>query len=272
MIARATLGLVLAAAACTDGQPQAQRAPVSSSSFYTAAPTTSTDLAPASALRCRVTARTETAVGTPPAGQQSSLFRRDYDVADCTALRGAAPTGALRLVGFTGLAPKQRSADAAPATLTFDDSLFFDRASGDAVEVLVIVGGAPLPSQLGFEGHTAALDVDGAARPARVFALDGADRGLDGAIAALVGWQPARGKVSAQAALDAGHPLIALDALRVAIVDGAIDDAEQVVAALASAPAPVRAEARSSLDALLARRAEGAETAKLAALRDRLAP
>jgi hypothetical protein len=69
----------------------------------------------------------------------------------------------------------------------------------------------------GFQGHTAAV-VGGAYadQPVRAFLLEGADAALAEAVPALVGWQPKPTLATARAAIAAPHPLIALDALRIA--------------------------------------------------------
>jgi len=266
MNAAALAALVLVA--CNDSPPP-QRAPVptpsdSSSGFYARPAATSVDLAPATVLRCHVTARGEAIVGHPPAGATSTLARLDYDVADCTAIRGTAPTGPLALVGFTMLAPAQRADDDAP-TLSFDTRRFFDGPAHTG-DVLVIAGGpAPVPP-MGFEGNGPELVAGTQRWPARVIALDGADRDLERALVGVVGWSAAR---SPQAALDAGHPLVALDALRVALAARDPEGAELVATGLlqAGSPAAVQAAARAAIDVALSIDGKRPDAERLRALR-----
>jgi hypothetical protein len=194
----------------TSGQAAARRYPL-----------TSADLSDAVAVRGVATLVDEQPVDAR-AGTTPGLFQRRFRLTDLKIIHGKAPAGkaerSLTFVGFTLLAPSQRVSDTRSPSLWLDGQAFFDAALHEGrLEVLLLIGPPEIPPVRGFQGHTAAVEGGAYAdQPVRAFLLEGADATLAEAVPALVGWQPKPTLATARAAVAAPHPLIALDALRVA--------------------------------------------------------
>jgi len=189
---------------------------------FTAPTLSSTALAGASALRCTAAAGVDKPSGNLGKSAFPSLYERSLELTACTVLHGAAkPPAHATLTGYTQLSTAQRADDPREATLLFDTQRLFDRPWSASFPVLLILGGPAVSAPLGANQKVPVLS--GSAEPVRAFALIGADASLATAIPHLVGWQVTRTIATAQAALAAGHPLLALDALRVAVHDAAID-------------------------------------------------
>lgn len=124
---------------------------------------------------------------------------------------------ALEIEGYTTEQPPYRDPDVRTATLHLEGQRFFDRThSSDPVEVLALVGGPPAAPPTGFAGYFAHV-VSGPRQgePVRPFALEGADRALGRAVHHFAGWKNHMNPEVVQQVIDAGHPLIAVDALRI---------------------------------------------------------
>jgi|GEM_PF-2537790 len=198
----------------------------SRSSSFARPPLTSAELVGAVVVRCRATPRAEHPVGAVAPGEVAGLFQRDFELAGCAEAHGQPPAAAATVTGYTTLAPDRRVDESTEPTLELDGQRLFDRPDTGAIDVVVVVGGPPVVAARGFGGKVATATWSGGkgdAGPARVFALAGVDRGLAEAIGALVGWAPARSIATARAAADAAHPLVAIDALRLAVADQADD-------------------------------------------------
>jgi hypothetical protein len=116
----------------------------------------------------------------------------------------------------------------------FDDRGFFEHEFGDqAVYALLLVGGPPPQLSRWEESRQVPIVVEGpsAKKVVRAMIMEGFDRSLDAAIQDVIGWQPAFDQKATQRAIESGHPLIALDALRIAI-GGAVARGEAQSAAM----------------------------------------
>lgn len=258
---RAGLAALVLLAGCSKGRNDAHdgvvRVNPSQQGLYSPPATTSVDLAGVVAIRCTATPRAEEPVGAVAAGGFPGLYRRDFELTECTAVRGRLDAEVRAIHGYTTLAPLQRVDEPLRPTLVLDGARAFERPSTGPVPMLVLVGGPAVIAPMGFQGRVATL-VDGGgaerAEPVRAFALTGADVGLATALSSLVGWQPARSVATANAARASGHALVAIDALRVAVADGAIDQIEPLAVDLLdpSRPAAVRVAAIELLGAAIA--------------------
>ena len=190
--------------------------------FFTEQTLTSPALSGAHALRCTATPTAEKPVGSVPKGEVPSHYERGLALTACTVVHGAVTAPASgTLTGYTTLSTHQRADDPREATLTFDAQRLFDRPWPASFAVLIIVGGPMVTASMGANNKMPVLA--GSTEHVRAFALLGADAGLDAVIGKLVGWQATRPVEVTRAALGAAHPLVALDALRVAVQDGAVD-------------------------------------------------
>lgn len=205
---------------------------------------------------------TESAV--PGSGESPTRFKRHFEVRQLHLIRGAAKLGeSLAFEGATEVGPTSRDADVWSPALRLEGEAFLQRAlPAAAVPVLLLIGGPPAGGEL---AGSAAQVVSPVLRgqPVRAFLLEGADRALGEAIVNLVGWQ-ADPRAAAQKALEGGHPLLAMDALRVL---SARPDAVAQVEGLAkrlthpAQPAAVRAGALSLVATALQRQAPGSKEA-----------
>lgn len=193
-------------------------------------------------------------------GTVPSLYQRRFGVTDLAVIHAGAPAGqaaagprerALTVFGFTLLAPSQRVNDVRSPSLWLDGQAFFDVGlHPGALEVLLLIGPPAIPPIRGFLGHTAAVESGAdAGQPVRAFLLEGADAALPAAFPSLVGWQAAPTLATARAATVAPHPLIALDALRIATRSALSDQVELLAKWLLhpAQPAGVKALAVSLL-------------------------
>jgi hypothetical protein len=123
----------------------------------------------------------------------------------------------LEFEGYTFDQPPYREPDVWTPSLDLDGQRFFDRAHGkEATDALLLVGGPPAPLPRGAVGRFARVASGPRQGEAvRPFALQGADRPLGEAVQRLVGWRDRPAPEVIDQAVDAGHPLIALDALRI---------------------------------------------------------
>lgn len=258
---RAGLAALVLLACCSKGRNDAHdgvvRVNPSQQGLYSPPATTSVDLAGVVAIRCTATPRAEEPVGVVAAGGFPGLYRRDFELTECTAVRGRLDAEVRAIHGYTTLAPLQRVDEPLRPTLALDGGRTFDRPAAGPVPMLVLVGGPAVIAPMGFQGRVATLvDVAGVdlAAPVRAFSLTGADVGLATALSTLVGWQPARSVATASAARASGHAMVAIDALRVAVADGAIDQVELLAVDLLdpSRPAAVRVAAIELVGAAIA--------------------
>lgn len=190
--------------------------------YFTEPALTSAKLGGAHALRCMARPKDDKPAGQAPGSKFPSLYERSLELSQCTGIHGNATAPATAtLTGYTQLSTAQRADDPREAMLSFDTQRLFDRPWPATFPVLVIVGGPPVSAPMGANQKQPVLT--GTTEAVRAFALTGADAGLATAIPRLVGWQTRRGPEATRAALEAGHPLVALDALRVAVDDGDLD-------------------------------------------------
>lgn len=211
---------------------------------------TSDELAELIVVRGTVMLMEEKTVG-PISGTAPSLYQRRFQLTDpeiihdsSTASENVSP---ITFSGFTTLAPAQRAIDSRSLTLRLEGQSFFDsKLPLGAMDVLLLIGGPEI-------APIAELTVRGASvesgiykgQPVRVFLLEGADVTLSQALPSLVGWQVKPTVATAKAAIRAPHPLISLDALRIAAREGASDQVELLSRWLLhpSQPAGVKATA-----------------------------
>ncbi len=229
--------------------------------YFTEPTLTSAKLGGAHALRCTARPKDDKPVG-PPAGKFPSLYERNLELSQCTEIHGntTAPETAT-LTGYTQLSTAQRADDPREAMLSFDAQRLFDRPWPVTFPVLVITGGPPASAPMGANQKPPALT--GTTAAVRAFALIGADAGLATAIHRLVGWQAKHGLEATRDALDAGHPLVALDALRVAVDDGDVDSTTVAGTELLHPmqPSAVRAQAIELIAAAIAKAKPGSPEA-----------
>jgi hypothetical protein len=229
--------------------------------YFTEPALTSAKLSGAHALRCTARPRDDKPVG-PPAGKFPSLYERSLELSQCTQIHGKATAPAIAtLTGYTQLSTAQRADDPREAMLSFDTQRLFDRPWPATFPVLVIVGGPPVSAPMGANQKPPTLT--GTTEAVRAFALTGADAGLATAIPRLVGWQARHGSEATRAALEAGHPLVALDALRVAVDDGDLDSTVNAGTDLLHPmqPSAVRAQAIELVAAAIAKAKAGSPEA-----------
>jgi hypothetical protein len=182
-------------------------------------PVLSTDLA--GAAMATGTARLVAEVVLRQVEGVPALTRRRLSFMPQEVLRGDAawfPRGGLEIEGYTTSHPPYHLPDPQSPSLYLDGQRLFDEGlPAEPFQALLLVGGAPAAPPDGFPEHRAAvLDGPGAGQAARPFRLAGADRALPSALPALLGWQREISRQAVARTLEAGHPLIALDALRLA--------------------------------------------------------
>jgi hypothetical protein len=168
----------------------------------------------------------------PISGTSPSLYQRRFDFTGLEVIRGSSAdlkkVSSIRFSGFTMLAPAQRGIDSHSPTLRLEGQTFFDsKLPQDSMNVLLLIGGPEITPIRGFMGYSASVESGiYKGQPVRAFLLEGADVTLPQALPSLVGWQPKPTVATARAAMMAPHPLIALDALRIAARLGTSDQAE----------------------------------------------
>lgn len=192
---------------------------------------TSADLAGVVAVRGTAKLLEEKPVG-PSRGVAPSLYQRRFELAGLEVIRGSSTAleevDSITFSGFTMLAPAQRVIDSRSPTLRLEGQAFFDsKLPTGSMNVLLLIGGPAIAPIRGFMGHSASVE-SGVykGQAVRAFLLEGADVTLPEVLPSLVGWQAKSTLATARAATMAPHPLIALDALRIAARSGASDQAE----------------------------------------------
>lgn len=178
--------------------------------FRTPPPTLSTELAGAAAVVGRAMLESETVLRQ--AMNVAELTRRRFRFEGDQILHGTAelPPGGLVFEGTTTYPPPYMRPDPLSPTLHLDGQRFFDEEhEAGPLPTLLLIGGPPVPASAGF-------DEPAAGPPVRPFLLQGADRTLVTALPSLLGWQPEISTAAVERTLEAGHPLIPLDALRIA--------------------------------------------------------
>ncbi len=165
-------------------------------------------------------------------GTTPSLYRRRFELTELELIRGHATAleneSTITFLGFTTLAPAQRALDSRNPTLWLEGQNFFDsKLPPGLMDVLLLIGGPEIVPivELTVRGASVESGIY-KGQPVRTFLLEGADVTLPQALPSLVGWQPKPTLDTARAATMAVHPLIALDALRIAACAGASDQAE----------------------------------------------
>jgi hypothetical protein len=163
-------------------------------------------------------------------GTAPSLYQRRFELADHEVIwgTGGEQLSSFTFSGFTMLAPSQRGLDPHRPTLKLEGQTFFDNSLPiDTTDTLLLLGGPEITPEMGFMGNTASVE-DGiyAGQPVRAFLVQGADKMLPQALPSLVGWQAEQTLDTARAATTAAHPLIALDALRIAMHERANNQIE----------------------------------------------
>jgi hypothetical protein len=171
----------------------------------------------------------------------------------------------LFITGATMLSPAQRRSDPRSPTLSLDGQAFFDSPwPGDPVAVLLLIGGPENTPAMGEIAAQARVEAGSLKdQPVRAFRLAGADARLAEALPALAGWQAEQNLETARAALNAPHPLIAIDALRIAVQSRATDQVELLAGWLLhpAQPAGVKAVAISLLGEAIALTTPGSSEA-----------
>lgn len=200
-------------------------------------------------------------------GVAPSLYQRRFKLTNLKIIHGKAEplakVSALTFSGFTVLSPNQRAADTRNPTLRLEGQAFFDSTlPTDSMDVLVMIGGPEIESIMGFMGNSATIESDPyKGQAVRAFLVAGADATLPAALPALVGWQPKPTLETAKTAILAPHPLIALDALRIAARAGTSDQIEVLAQWLLhpAQPAGVKAAAVELLGQAIGALPQGAK-------------
>ncbi len=161
-----------------------------------------------------------------------SLYQRRFDLTNFEVIRNGSTalqsTKSITFSGFTSLAPVQRFLDSRSPILQLEGQEFFDsKLPTDSINVLLLIGGSEIPPIPGLVGNSTSVE-SGVYKnqPVRVFLTEGADATLPQAFPFLVGWQAKPTIETAEAAIKAPHPLIAIDALRIAARLGISDQVE----------------------------------------------
>jgi hypothetical protein len=154
--------------------------------------------------------------------------------------------------GFTTHPAPYADPDPETPTLDLDGQRFFDRSHLKGwFPALAIIGGPPAPSPSGFAGNSAHVS---AGTPVRPFVLEGADAPLKDAIHSFLGWKDRVSMEGVREAIEAGHPLIAVDAMRICVEAGSAAEFQTLAAHLLHPTRPP--EAKAIALRLLARRLE----------------
>lgn len=191
----------------------------------------SAELVKAIAVRGTTKLLEEKPVGSN-SGTAPSLYQRSFVLTGLEVIRGVSSAfkkvNPIAFSGFTTLAPIQRSIDSHSPTLRLEGQAFFDsKLHPDSMDVLLLIGGPEITPIRRFMGYSASIESGTyKGQPVRAFLLEGVDVSLPQALPSLVGWQPKPTLATARAATMAAHPLIALDALRIASRTGASDQVE----------------------------------------------
>lgn len=161
-----------------------------------------------------------------------SLYQRRFTLTNMDVIHGN-PTlldngSQITFSGFTMLASTQRILDSRSPTLRLEGQAYFDsKLSPDSMDVLLLIGRSEIDPIAGFMGHSAVIESDAyKGHAVRAFLVEGADATLPSDMPLLVGWQPQPTIDTARTAIMASHPLIAVDALRIAARSGIRDQVE----------------------------------------------
>lgn len=190
-----------------------------------AIPVTSSELVEATVL-----VGTAQAVSEEVSADTGGYPRRVFDVINYQILRGEASSfgDTIRFIGRSATFEDARTYTPESSILDLSGQHFFDVAlPTETPQVLLIIGGTEHTSQMGVVTNNATIQGgshDG--EPVRAFLLDGVNANLDEAVLAFTGWQDERSLETAQAALNAEHPLVAVDAMRIAVQERAFDQIE----------------------------------------------
>jgi hypothetical protein len=192
-------------------------APTASPSFGSPLPIDSADLEPTSVVTGTALLEDEEVLELQGGSDVPALSRRRFRFEARDVVAGRSTEGEHRFEGYTHLPPPYMRPDPWRPSLGLEGQRFFDQELGDEpLPVLLLIGGSPVIPGPGLRDRRATvLDGPAAGEPVRPFLLRGADRKLPEALPALVGWQPRLDAEAVERAIDADHPLIALDALRV---------------------------------------------------------
>lgn len=202
-------------------------------------------------------------------GTAPSLYQRHFELTDSEFIRNNSTTlenqDSFLFSGFTMLAPAQRVIDTGSPTLQLEGQAFFDsKLPSESMDVLLLIGGADITPIMGFMGNSASVE-SGVYKdqPVRAFLIEGADNTLPQALPSLVGWQVEPTMETAQAAIQAPHPLIAIDALRIAVRSGASEQVELLAQSLLhpAQPAGVKATAIELLGEAINQMPQGSKEA-----------
>ena len=130
----------------------------------------------------------------------------------------------MEIEGYTTAGPGYFEADPETPTLHWNGQRFFDREhSTEVFDALALIGGPPASSPSGFAGNAAHVASGShAGAPVRAFVLDGADASLKDALRSLLGWKDRVSMEAVREAIGAGHPLIAVDAMRICADEGGL--------------------------------------------------
>ena len=192
---------------------------------------TSDELAESVIVRGKATPLQEEPVKPTSDDVPASLYERMFELTDIAVIRGnSEPFDSERTLtfkGYTRRSPTQRVDDSRNPTLDLDGQAFFDRTSGRPTDAVLFVGGPEIAPIMGFVGRTASV-VDGPLKgsPVRAFLAEGADTTLPESLPLLVGFHGQPTLASAEAATQAQHVVVALDALRQAARLGAADQVD----------------------------------------------
>jgi hypothetical protein len=228
----------------------------------------SADMAEAIAVRGVAKLLEENPIG-PIIGTSPSLYQRRFHFVGQEVIHGRSvdltQVSAIEFSGYTKLAPAQRGIDSRSPMLVLGGQIFFNsKLPPGSMNVLLLIGGPEIPPIVGAMGRRASVE-NAAYRSSalRAFLLTDADVTLPQALPSLVGWQPKPTLATAKAAMMAPHPLIALDALRIAARSGTTDQAELLAEWLLhpAQPAGVKATAVSILGQAIEGIPQGSEDA-----------
>jgi hypothetical protein len=201
-----------------------------------------------------------------------SLYQRRLKLVSLKFVRGGNSSifkkvKSITFSGFTLLAPLQRGIDTRSPTLRLEGQAFFDSTlPSDAIDVLILIGEPEIAPIKGFMGYSASVESGiYKGQPVRAFLLEGADATLPEALLSLVGWQAKPTLSTAKNALEAPHPIVAIDALRIAARKEASDQVELLSQWLLhpGQPAGVKATAIELLGLAISQLPQGSKEANI---------
>jgi hypothetical protein len=158
-----------------------------------------------------------------------SLYSRQYKLVNPQVIWGNSSflqgESTIIFTGYSLLSPNQRQLDIRLPVLSLEGQDFFDSPIvANMVQGIAIIGGPELRSIAGFRGRKASIETGKLlGLTIRPFLLSDSNKGLDESIPLLLGWQDSITQKSIEYAKNAPHPIVAIDAMRIAVKHKDVD-------------------------------------------------